>query len=121
MERQREREREGGEEMRGAHLVVAWKAWHGSGPSVAFHWQKVLGIRVTITPHLSHLYRLQNRVRAGVTVMKEYDRGQWCVCHPLSHVSVGECSVGGTGAQEVVGTLIGEDGLEVTTGAESVE
>lgn len=41
-----------------AHLVVAWEAGHGSGPAMAFHWWKVLGIRVTILPHLSHLYRL---------------------------------------------------------------
>lgn len=42
-----------------AHLVVAWEAGHGSGPAMAFHWWKVLSIRVTILPHLSHLYRLQ--------------------------------------------------------------
>lgn len=41
-----------------AHLVVAWEAGHGSGPAMAFHWWKVLSIRVTILPHLSHLYRL---------------------------------------------------------------
>lgn len=41
-----------------AHLVVAWEAGHGSGPAMAFHWWKVVSIRVTILPHLSHLYRL---------------------------------------------------------------
>lgn len=42
-----------------AHLVVAWEAGHGSGPAVAFHWWKVVSVRVTILPQLSHLYCLE--------------------------------------------------------------
>lgn len=51
-----------------AHLVVAWEAGHGSGPAMAFHWWKVLSIRVTILPHLFHLYRLQT----------EQESRRWC-------------------------------------------
>jgi len=49
-----------------AHLVVARQAGHGSGSSVTFHWWKVLGIRVTIAPNLSHLYRLKRHSRSHV-------------------------------------------------------